>query len=194
MDRTAFARGQDFLCSNIRTDGCILVPVLSIMPTQPDQSAALAAKQATLPEVVRLFEKLAGRAETYARMQDEFLEGIVRHREARTGKPFRYTTRQQQMLGEFDQGTEQARKDLERVTAKMDDRTLLISAVSSEYQQLEIDESMASSYPLEDREMAQRMVEFRRETIRMIEQFVETSSFRGQVVSIWPGKKKTKAA
>ncbi len=126
-------------------------------------------------------------------MQDEFLESIVRNREARTGKPFRNTKRQQRFLDEFDSDAQQALRDLERLTAKMDDQSLLISAVSGEHQQLGLDEGMASSYRPEDREMAQRMIEFRRETIRMIEQFVETSPFRGQVVSIWHEKKKSNA-
>jgi len=163
------------------------------MATRPDQSAALAAKQAISPEVVRLFEQLASRAETFAKMQDELLASVIRHREARTGKPFRYTKRQRESLDEFDECTEQASRDLERLTATMDDKNLLISTLSSEYQQLELEEGMASSYHPEDREMAQRMIEFRRETIRLIEQFVETSPFRGQVVSIWRGKKKTNA-
>lgn len=124
-------------------------------------------------------------------MQDEHLESIIRRREARTGKPFRNTKRQEKFLECFDQDAAHAERDLESITPKMDDRSLLISALSSEHQQLELDEAMASSYRPEDREMAQRMVEFRRETIRMIEQFVESSQFRGQVASIWHAKKKT---
>jgi HEPN domain-containing protein len=163
------------------------------MPTRPDQSAALAAKQAKSPELATFFELLATRAETYARMQDEFLESIIRHREARTGKKFRNTKRQERLLDEFDRDAEQALRDMERLTAKLDDRNLLISVLSGEYQQLELDERMASSYRPEDREMAQRMIEFRRETIRLIEEFVETSPFRGQVVSIWHAENKPKA-
>jgi hypothetical protein len=121
-------------------------------------------------------------------MQDEFLDGIIRHREARTGRTFRYTKRQERYIGCLDEDAAQSERDMQRLTADMDDRTLLTSALSSEYQQLEFDESMATSYRPEDREMAQRMVEFRRETIQMIEQFVESSPFRGQVVSIWHGK------
>ena len=48
---------------------------------------------------------------------------------------------------------------------------------------------MAASYRPEDKEMAQRMIEFRRETIQMIEQFVESSPFKGQVASVWHAKK-----
>ena len=59
--------------------------------------------------------------------------------------------------------------------------------------QLELDEGMASSYRPEDREIAQRLIEFRRETIRVIEEFIETSPFKGQVVSNWHAKKRTKA-
>ena len=126
-------------------------------------------------------------------MQDQFLEGIIRHREARTGKPFRHTKGQEQTLESFDEDAAQAERDLEHIAAGMDDRSLLTSALSSEHQQLQFDEGMATSYPQEDQEMAQRMIEFRRETIRIIEQFVQNSPFRGQVHSIWHGKKKTKA-
>jgi len=160
------------------------------MPTRPDQSHAMAAKQAKSPDVAEFFQILAGRAETYARMQDDFLESIVRHREARTGKPFRHTKRQEGFLECFDADAVQAEKDIESVTARMDDRTLLVSAISSECQQLELDAAMASSYRPEDREMAERMIEFRRETIRLIEGFVEGSRFKGQVASIWHAKTK----
>lgn len=163
------------------------------MPTRPDQSHVLAAKHAKSPDVAALFRKLALRAEHYARMQDQFLEGIIRHRETRTGKPFRYTKRQEQVLEGFDKDAAQAERDLELNTAGMDDRSLLTSALSSEYQQLQFDEGMAKSYPHEDQEMAQGMLEFRRETIRIIEQFVQGSPFRGQVHSIWHGNKKSKA-
>ncbi|MEI6193937.1 MAG: hypothetical protein WCS42_06360 [Verrucomicrobiota bacterium] len=157
------------------------------MAARPDQSASLSAKQAKSPEVVKLFEQLANRAEIYARMQDEFLEGIIRHREARTGKPFRNSNRQQKIIGEFDRDAEQALLDLEHIIAKLDDKALLVAALSSEYQQLRL-EGMASDHRPEDREMAQRMIDFRRETIRLIEHFVEVSPFKGQVVSIWDGK------
>ena len=160
------------------------------MPTRPDPSHAFAAKQAKSSNVARLFHQLAARAESYARMQDEFLEGIIRHREARTGKPFHNTTRQQRFLDCFDKDAAQAENDVERLTAKMDDRMLLISALSSEHQQLSFDEGMLGSYRPEDKEIALCMVEFRRETIRIIEQFVEASPFKGQVASIWQGKKK----
>lgn len=82
---------------------------------------------------------------------------------------------------------------MERLAAKMDDKNLLICALSGEYQQLGLDEGMASSYRPEDSEMANRMIEFRRETIRMIEHFFATSPFNGQIVSIWHAKKNTKA-
>jgi hypothetical protein len=163
------------------------------MPTRPDQSFALAARQAKSADVVKLFKQLAARAETYATMQDEFLEAVIRHREARAGKPFHYTRRQERLLECFDEGAAQAERDIEDATTKMDDRTLLTSTLSSEYQSLELDETMASSYRPEDKAMALRMIGFRRETIRMIEEFVENSPFRGQVISIWHGKKKPKA-
>lgn len=94
-------------------------------------------------------------------MQGQFLESVIRHREARTGKPFRHTKRQQRFLECIDEDAAQAERDVESVTAKMDDRTLLISAPSNEQQQLGLDEAMAASYRPEDKDMAQRMIEFR---------------------------------
>lgn len=162
------------------------------MPTKPDQSYALAEKQAKRPDVARLFHELAVRAETYAQMQDEFLEGIIRHREARTGKPFRNTKRQQQFLDCADRDATQAEGDVAALTAKMDDKTLLIVTLTGEHQQLQFEEGMLPSYRPEDSDMAQRLVEFRRENIRIIERFVEASPFKGQIVSLWHGKKKSK--
>jgi hypothetical protein len=158
------------------------------MPTRPDPSAVFAAKQAKSPAVAGLFDQLASRAQVFAQMQDEFLESSIRHREERTGKPLRHTKGQQRSLDQFDRDAEQAIREMERRTATMDDKHLLISALSSEYLLLEVDEGMAASHRPEDREMAQRLVDFRRETIRLIEQFVETSPFKGQVVSLWRAK------
>ncbi len=88
------------------------------MATRPDQSHALAARQAKAPDVAEFFHLLAGRAETYARMEHEFLESIVRHREARTGRPFRHTKRQERFLECFDADAVQAEQDVESITAK----------------------------------------------------------------------------
>src|SRR5215469_5580576 len=101
------------------------------MSIRPDQSHSLASKYAKSLDVVALFRQLAARAEDYARMQEKLLEDIIRHREARTGKAFRYTKGQERLLDDFDEGAAQAERDLEQLTAKMDDRSLLTSALSS---------------------------------------------------------------
>ena len=160
------------------------------MPIRANQSAGIAAKQAKSPEVVDLFQKLAARAEAFASMQEEFIAGIIRHRETRTGKPFRYTKNQQKSLDNFDADAAKSEDDMKRLTAQMDDKALLTSVLSGEQMDLQMDETMAPSYPPEDREMAHRMIDFRRETIRIIEEFIENSPFRGQIVSIWRPKKK----
>ena len=160
------------------------------MPTRSDQSYVLAARQAKSPELSGFFRQLASRAEDEARMQDALIEGIIRHREATTGKPFSYTKRQERFLDCFDKDAAQAERDMENLTERMDDRNLLICALSSECLQLKHEEARLASYRPEDRELAQSIVNFRRETIRMIEQFVENSPFKGQVVPIGQGKKK----
>ncbi|HTI71483.1 MAG TPA: hypothetical protein VMF06_16035 [Candidatus Limnocylindria bacterium] len=162
------------------------------MGTRPDTFPALAAKQATLPEVISLFSELAIRAETIAKMQDEFLEDIVRHREARTGKPSRYTKKQQAFLDDSEDDAKKALLDIERLTAGTDDKNLLICALSNESPQIGLDEFMLKSYRPEDQEMVQQIIEYRKETIRLIEEYVATSPFKGQVVSIWHGSRKSK--
>jgi hypothetical protein len=74
----------------------------------------------------------------------------------------------------------------------MDDKNLLISALSGEYQLLEWDELMAASCHPEAREMTQQLLVVRRETICLIEQFAETSPFRGQVARVWHANKRSK--
>lgn len=160
------------------------------MRAKPDKSHSIAARHSQSRGVAALFEQLAAREETYARMQDEFLENIIRHRRARTGKPFRDTKRQQEFIRAADEDAATGEKVVEELSAKMNDGELLTSALTSEHQQLEFDEAMAVTYPPEDREMAQRMIEFRRQTIQIITEFVEASPFKGQVVSLWNRKGK----
>jgi hypothetical protein len=154
------------------------------MGTQFDESAMFLqfAEQAKSPDVAKLFVQLASRAKVSARMSDEFVDGIIRHREARTGRQLRYSRCQQEFLDEYlddsDQAAEKGAKEIGRIIAKMDDKTLLMSALSSECDQLDFDEHMLSSFNEDDREMAQRIIEFRRETIGVIQQFMENSPFK----------------
>ncbi len=149
-------------------------------------------KKANAPEVAGLFRQLVERAEVYARLHEEYLEGIIKHREARTGKKVQHTKRQAKMLEGFDKDAEQAIRDMETGIATMDDRQLLISALSGEYQQLDLDERMFPYATAEDQPMARRLLDFRRETIQLIEGFVESSSFKGKVVSLWKSKRQEK--
>jgi len=162
------------------------------MPTLPDQFPRIALKQAQSPDVVRLFEELAQRAEVFARMQDEFTAGITRHRAAREGRPVRLSARQQRMLTEFDRDAEQAVRDLERLTAGADDTGLLTSALSGVHQQIQLDENMFPGFHADDKPMATRLLDYQRETMRLIEQFVDSSPFRERVTSIWHGHRITK--
>jgi len=164
----------------------------AFMSTQPNCFAALAASKASSLDVSMLFQQLADRSVVLARMQDEFLAQIIRHREARTGKPFRYTKRQQGLLGEFNNDAEKAMQDMKQLISKMDDKSLLTSALSCEYQEYQMDENMVSSYRPEDRENAGDIINFRQETIRLIEQFIETSPYKGLVDAKWYGKKQKK--
>ena len=159
------------------------------MSTRPDQFPRLAKIKANTPEVAALFEILTRRADACAKLQDVFLDGIINHREARTGKPFDYSKRQKKMIAEFDADAEKALRDQEQHVAAMDDPTLLASALSGEQFQLQQDEDMLSAYREEDRDMAARIIEFCRETARQIQAFIEKSPFREKVLLIVPRKK-----
>ncbi len=164
------------------------------MPTRLDQFPSLAAKNATSPEVAALFNALIARAEACAKLQDEQLEAVTRHREARTGKPFRHTKRQQKMLHEFDTDAEKALQDERRLVSGMDDAALLASALAGEQFKLHLDEDMFTSYREEDRGLAARIIDFRKETIRRLEAFLEISPLKEKVLRILPRKKWTNAS
>ncbi|NBR84997.1 MAG: hypothetical protein EBS84_02995 [Proteobacteria bacterium] len=142
--------------------------------------------------MLRLFGQLEERAEVFARMQDEFTEIIALHRAAREGRPVRLSARQQRMLTEFDRDAEQAVRDMERHTFSMDDAALLTSALSGVEQQIQLDEHMLPGFHADDQPMATQLLEYQRETMLLIEQFVASSPFRGRVTSIWHGKRITK--
>ena len=81
---------------------------------------------------------------------------------------------------------------MERHSASMDDAALLTSALSGVEQQIQLDERMFPGFHADDRPMAKRLLDYQRETMRLIEQFVESSAFEGRVRSIWHGKQITK--
>ncbi len=162
------------------------------MTTPHDAFPQLALKQARSPDVARLFEELARRAGILAAMQDEFTRSIIRHREAREGKPFRFSRTQKRTLANFDRDAEQAAGEMDRIVTGMDDAALLASALSEIDQEIQLDERMLSSWHDDDKPMARRLLEFQRETKRLIEQFLERSPFRVSARSIWPDGPTTK--
>lgn len=140
-------------------------------------------KRAESADVAALFERLAARAVACAELQDELLEGITKHREARTGRGFRYTRRQQEQLKEFDSDAERAMQDEQRLIATMDDASLLASTVGAEQASLELDEAMYPTMPEEDKAAASRVVSHRKETIRLLMEFIECSPLKDRVLA-----------
>ncbi len=155
------------------------------MPTLPDQFPRIALKQAQSPDVMRLLEELAQRAEGFARMQDEFTEGITRHRATREGRPVRLSKSQHRMLTEFDRDAKQAVHDMERPTVGADVAGILTTALSAVHLQIRLDEHMFPGFHAGDKPMAMRLLDYQRDTIRLIEQFVESAPFKDRVSSIW---------
>ena len=155
------------------------------MPTRPEQFPTVALKYAKSPDVARLFGELAQRAETLARMRDEFLESITLHRATREGRPFRPTKREQSMLAGFDCDADKAVQELERHAAIMDDAALLSTALSCVHQAVRLDEHLFPGLRDQDKPMATRLLDYQRETMRLIEQFAESPPFKGNVRSFW---------
>jgi len=158
------------------------------MPTRPDQFPKIAAKKSALPEVVRLFAALAIRAEKFAKMQDEFTESITIHREAREGRPVKLTRVQHRLMAEFEGDAEKAVQDMQRYAANMDDAALLTCALSAFHQQIQLDERLFSGWHEDDKPMARRLIEYESESMKLIQQFIEMSSFKDKVTSIWRDK------
>ncbi len=154
------------------------------MPTLPDCFPALAAKKTSLPELAALFEVLSGRAQACARLQDALLEDIMRNRAARSGKSFQHSKRQQKMLTEFDRDAENARREQEVLVAGMDDVSLLANALVGEENQLRWDAQMNAALPAEVQDPAIRVLEFRKETIRILNDFIDALPLKQKVRSL----------
>jgi len=64
----------------------------------------------------------------------------------------------------------------------------LTSELSSIQQIIGFDEGMLSAWHPDDKPLAQAIINHQREMLRLIEEFVQNSSFKGQVTSVWKGK------
>ena len=164
----------------------------AVMPDTvlPLQSAKLGAKYARLPAVKCLFEELSSRDETLAAMQAEFIASIKRNRAVREGKPVKFGKRAKQTLEEFDRDAEKANEDIERLSKTMDDRNLLTCELSGIKQMIELDEEMLSAWHADDKPMAEAIINYEREMLKLIEDFIKRSAFNGQVTSVWKTRKR----
>ena len=141
----------------------------------------LAAKHAKSQTLRQLFESLGERAEVLQSLRDELHTVIVRHREARTGKKFRFTKNQTRTLKNFEDDAREGLKALPDTIARLGDVHLLNIALRSQLLLLGSEEGRYGSFRPEDREVAEKILAFRRETIRLIREYIAASEFRGQV-------------
>lgn len=162
------------------------------MPTRPDQFPRIAAKKAESEEVRQLFEQLQIRAEGFAQMLDEFTESIGCNRERREGKPMKLDSRLKRTIRNFEKDAEQAEKDMERLTVNADDSALLTVALNGVRQSIEFDERMLSGWHPDDQPMASRLLKHQQETLKLIEDFIETSGFKGRLLPIWHDRTNSK--
>lgn len=151
------------------------------MPTLPDCFPAVAAKKASSPDVAGLFQVLSQRAQICAQLQDALLEKLTQNREKRSGKPFKHSKRQEKMLAEFDSDAERARREQEVLVAGMDDVSLLANALVGEEHQVQWDAKIYSTMPPEVDDSTNRVLEYRKETIRLLNEFIESSPLKEKV-------------
>ena len=142
------------------------------------QFAKIAAKYARLPEVKRLFEELSSRYEILAAMQTQFAEAVKRNREAREDRPVKIGRRGKRMIEEFHRDAERATPEIDRLAQAMDDRRLLLTEVSSLQEMIGFDEGMLSEWHPDDQPRARDIVNHQRQMLKLVEDFIESSSFK----------------
>jgi len=142
---------------------------------------SVAAERTQSTGLRNLLQQLASRAETLAGLQRELQEAIMRNREVRTGKPVRFSKKAKKTIREFEQDAREASQGLSERVAKLSDESLLRIALTSERQQLSMEEQLYATFHEDDKKAANRVLEFRRKTIDVIERYVEGSEFKGSV-------------
>ncbi len=113
-------------------------------------------------------------------LHDELQKVIVANREMRSAKPFRFSRRQKQLLSEFEKDAQDSAIELPARIAPLDDAALLNIALRTESQQLETESKLYAVFREEDKSAAERILAFRRETIRIITDFILHSEFKGR--------------
>ncbi len=155
------------------------------MPVPPELYPFVALRHVQSPELIPLFQDLCSRAEALAALETDLSETILRNREARDGKPLQYTRRQREFLEEADADAVKARSDMERYALQMDDAGFLVNAIMNERQMIQMKEYLSRGWSDGDvREKGTATVEFRKETLRILLEFLEASPLRDQVVPL----------
>ncbi|MFO1459159.1 MAG: hypothetical protein U1G08_07085 [Verrucomicrobiota bacterium] len=158
------------------------------MSWKPDAFPSIALKYAKAADVIQLFRLLASRAVDLAKMQNDLLNQIVQSRELREGKPVKLTTKQMRLMESYEEDADQAVIEMDRLASSMDDSALLASALSGIDLAIQLDEPTVKTCHRDDAPAVGRVLEFQRETKRLIEEFVAASGLSGNVKSIWHGK------
>jgi hypothetical protein len=130
----------------------------------------------------------------FAQMMDKFTESIGRNRERREGKPARLSSRAKRTLANFEKDAEQAIDDMERNSVHMDDAALLGVALAGTRQSIQFEEKMLSGWHADDQPLAIHLIEYQRETLKLVEDFIETSRFNNHVPSLWNDRTASKPA
>jgi hypothetical protein len=155
--------------------------LINAVPSPPDLFLPVAIEHASLPEVADLLRKLAARSVTLSEMNEQFSTQIIRRREAETGKRFKLTKAQARTLAHYTEDSAKIRAEQGRNMQHLDDAHLLVVARGNEEAQLSMDEAMLKSWHPDNLELAKAIIEFRWETLRIIEAFIEASPLKETV-------------
>src|SRR5208282_1312081 len=148
------------------------------MPMPANRFEDLAARQAQSDGVRALFEQLANRASQLQALKDDLQKVIVRNREARTGRAFRFSRRQRSILSDFEKDAENSVRGLPAQVARLGDAGLLTVAWRNEELLLATERRLYKVFREEDKLAADRILRFRQETLGVIREFIENSKFK----------------
>lgn len=162
------------------------------MPKYVDSDciSIIAARRTADPELAAFFQQLSERAEKYANMDQIHFEAVRENRARREGKEQGMTPKEKRLKKRIDDECSQTFRDFEKIALNMDNASLLGFTLYLERGMVETWEQIALKAHNDDKMSAESLVGFRKETVSIIEQFVEASPLRERVFTYIKGVEK----
>jgi rubrerythrin len=155
-----------------------------------DCIAIIGAKRATDPQLAAFFQQLCERAEKFAEMDQEYFAMLRKNRLIRERKPESMTAKEKRLKKRIDVEYGNFYPEFDQLAAKMNDASLLGFALYLERGMCKSWDQLAVKAHVDDKEFAQKLADFRKETLSIIEQFVATSRLKEGVASYIKGVEK----